>query len=587
MMSPPKYCLIALILAFLVADSHAKLALARFDRDQATGTILFSQPDPSSLTTVTISFETLPQNAAGYHVHVLPVPSYESGRTNTVGARCGAALGHYDPLGLGGCTSGNSTEMCEIGGLSGRHGNVQMSESYSDPNVPLFGRHSIVGRSIVIHSSIDSSRIACANIHEVTSDRYDPVLPTLVAKFFGDGGIAGTIVMTPASEGSDTSISVNLHKVDDSGATVGHNWHVHSSDVDIVNGVSNCASAQGHFNPLGVCLTEECNYSTFCNENNHTSCELGDLVGKHGSLDFSADPAALVAQYTDEQLPLTGPNGIAGRSIVIHVSDSGGPRLACATLHSVVPRRATSTLSNGQGEVEFSQPFPGFPTTITTRLRFDLQGSITIHSAPVRLPQSGENTCPLTGVLFNPLATQACTGQSGEDDAFVCPIGSLTSKNSLSRSSTVTDSHLPLFGPDSVIGRSLVITDGNGDRVICGTISLEGQTIFQLTSTYNGPDVVGTVSLAQAQGDVLADTLVSTSLSYFNNRATTTGHAWHVHASTVNGTDCGSTGGHYNPLGVCLDTCDYQSRCGPGSQQSFCEVLFSWCPRSLMILLAR
>ena len=54
-----------------------------------------------------------------------------------------------------------------MGDLSGRYGGLNDKDTYSyttpDANLPLYGLHTILGRSIVIHAN-DGSRFVCSNI---------------------------------------------------------------------------------------------------------------------------------------------------------------------------------------------------------------------------------------------------------------------------------------------------------------------------------------------------------------------------------------------------------------------------------------
>ena len=56
----------------------------------------------------------------------------------------------------------------EIGDLSGKYRTFLGLSSYSgehvDYNLPLFGRNSIIGRSIVIHKNVSNARWVCANV---------------------------------------------------------------------------------------------------------------------------------------------------------------------------------------------------------------------------------------------------------------------------------------------------------------------------------------------------------------------------------------------------------------------------------------
>lgn len=64
----------------------------------------------------------------------------------------------------------------EIGDLSGKYGSLLNHTSYNkthfDYNLPLFGKNSIQGRSVVIHKMkmMGSGRWVCADVHQVAED---------------------------------------------------------------------------------------------------------------------------------------------------------------------------------------------------------------------------------------------------------------------------------------------------------------------------------------------------------------------------------------------------------------------------------
>ena len=122
---------------------------------------------------------------------------------------------------------------------------------------------------------------------------------------------------------------------------------------------------------------------------------------------------------------------------------------------------------------------------------------------------------------------------------------------------------LTLFGPNAVVGRSVVIhLDG---RKMCANI-LTDNLFKSMRADFNGPDVFGYIVLQQPLEDPTAPTTVFASL-----RSTSTDpamHNWHVHASAV-GSDgaagnisdsnfgrCKSTGGHWDPTNTGGATCD-------------------------------
>ena len=129
-------------------------------------------------------------------------------------------------------------------------------------------------------------------------------------------------------------------------ASMGHSWHVHQAKIK----GSDCASAQGHYNPFALCLNSSCGYAQTCGQHAlQPACEIGDLAGKHGSLALPAAKDARRQLYTDLALPLSGPESVAERSIVLHAANGGSARIACATLgepHSDrKPRLSSGTLA--------------------------------------------------------------------------------------------------------------------------------------------------------------------------------------------------------------------------------------------------
>ncbi|CAE6518436.1 unnamed protein product [Rhizoctonia solani] len=99
-----------------------------------------------------------------YHIHTNPIPS---------DGNCTKALAHHDPLNVteGFVCDPAFPQYCQSGDLSGKHGKLNGT---TDGKIAAFGvsdaylrffpeTHSLLGRSIVIHSS-NKTRLACGNI---------------------------------------------------------------------------------------------------------------------------------------------------------------------------------------------------------------------------------------------------------------------------------------------------------------------------------------------------------------------------------------------------------------------------------------
>ena len=182
-------------------------AVVNFNESGILGSISFSQLSPYDMTSVKVSLQGLQGMAGGYHVHVYPV------RPEGIGSeRCAAADGHWNPTGI--TYEPNNTRQLtsdeyEIGDLSGKFGSFgglnTVTETYFDPNIPLFGTYSIVGRSVVIHRSVDGSRWTCGNIELVR-----PVVQVIA--FVNTTSYRGQITFTqPADDPyAETTIVIEL-----------------------------------------------------------------------------------------------------------------------------------------------------------------------------------------------------------------------------------------------------------------------------------------------------------------------------------------------------------------------------------------
>ena len=154
--------------------------------------------------------------------------------------------------------------------------------------------------------------------------------------------------------------------------------------------------------------------------------------------------------------------------------------------------------------------------------------------------------------------------------------GLLNGKDALSE--TYTDFNLPLFGFNSVMGRSIVIhkDETGGPRWVCVNIRDTAALTYAL-ATFTFP-VIGHVLLQQRMGESLSETSVYVELDYGDGSTTaTTGHSWAVHANLVNddmlstdvSTRCVSAGDIFNPTTV--SSSNYNTQCQP-SDPLRCEL---------------
>lgn len=138
--------------------------VATFDGKNAQGSVEFSTTDDGEVQ-VHVDLKDLPTSGGPflYHIHQKAVPA---------NGNCTATLGHLNPY--NGSETQTEAANKEVGDLSGKHGTIDgtsIDTTYVDKYISLnkddpayFGN-----LSVVVHLN-NTTRIACANITEVTDD---------------------------------------------------------------------------------------------------------------------------------------------------------------------------------------------------------------------------------------------------------------------------------------------------------------------------------------------------------------------------------------------------------------------------------
>ncbi|KAJ8686259.1 hypothetical protein QAD02_022053, partial [Eretmocerus hayati] len=441
---------------------------------------------------------------AAYRIHELPKePDQSSVETVEI---CSTTKSMYNPLGISEKETPpagfGSQDQYAVGDLSGKlqgrkegsdhldiiPGSAKLSGLYWDTYLPLSGLHSVVHRSLVVHkynetdSSISSIPWFCGTF-TLQLPQNAGRMPMLTAEVVYRYPIVGKIVFRqPKDEPEmDTTIIVE-HLIHSDGSSLNnsfdHRWMVHDNPPgkDFYNWTGRCLSAGDPFNPYKIDWNSSRDQE--CSGNDLLYCRIGDLM-RHGTLNIAGrkiNGSELTRKlFTDPALPLSGPVNIIGKSLVIyddHGPKARGERLACSQINRKYRRKAVAKdwFGNGQettigGKLEFIQDSEYDVTDV--EVNFDgLNGSMSgyhVYEVPVEIDLVFP--CDVTTLhgLWNPLgvnASHAPPVAAGTTDQY--EMGDLSGKfgtlDGRRRYAAVyNDTQLPLFGPRSIIGRSVVV----------------------------------------------------------------------------------------------------------------------------------
>ena len=224
------------------------------------------------------------------------------------------------------------------------------------------------------------------------------------------------------------------------------------------------------------------NYNTKCTPSSQRRCYIGDLTSKCGPLEYDEANMRIKHFCTDEQLGVIPLEDILKLSIAINETDNSRI-LVCSKFIRVVPEVSTAYFqvygTDLQGHFYFYQTDPHEPTYVQIHLvGLDGNGgSLQIRDKPCVENDNGLCTdCTNLGGVFEPRPDQQflAPGDSGltGDQAL---LGELRHKwESVAGEdhyrTNQRSSYIPLFGPFSVNGHSLVLNMANGDPWACANI---------------------------------------------------------------------------------------------------------------------
>ncbi|KAK9881797.1 hypothetical protein WA026_017312 [Henosepilachna vigintioctopunctata] len=570
-------------------------------------------------------------SVAGYKIHELPIkPSKTVGQTENA---CLTTKYIYNPLKVniaGQPPNGYGTQnQYAIGDLSGkllRRNNIsrlvdgqELAGSYWDVYLPLRGPQSIVHRSLVIYKNtqypdkIPQEPWICGSINLYESNfLYQKQIFTAEVLFRYP--TVGRLLFRQIKDEpwADTSILIE-YLVHADGASLnnsfGHRWAIHEfpPGKDFYNWTGRCLSSGQVYNPFQVDFDNKSDPMETCNLKSVGICRLGDLSSRQGTIDIAGriKDADRISRkmWTESSLPLTGYHSILGKSLVLY-DDFGpkarGERLACSKIGGVYRRKAVvrDWFPNGNelsvnGRIEFIQQTEYDITNVEVSLE-GLKDNSGYHIHVVPVEENLEFPCEASTLYdhWNPLNVDPASSPrlyEGTPDQY--EMGDLSGKFGSLDNHTIfkisyNDTMLPLFGPRSIIGRSVVIHKKvTEDRWTCSSIERgyspsEARELRAIASFHHPQGYAfGYMRMRQLihRDGSKSDTTIEIKLRYpgKNDRNMTRNHNWAIYVNPVGvdaavktqNTRCVAGGYIWNPyytqLADPLNTELYDQECGP------------------------
>lgn len=273
---------------------------------------------------------------------------------------------------------------------------------------------------------------------------------------------------------------------------------------------------------------------------------------------------------------------------LLHKMGSG---YKCAMIYAVERKKVSAVMNMRgiKGHFSFIQASPFDVTEVKLNLTGlnKKVGPYHVHLFPVpaaQMLESAQCSNDNVGGHWNPfnVNTSAASYPNGPGQTHdMYEVGDLSNKHlSLAGKDEAEESfkdfHLPLFGLNSIVGRSVVIHKTDGSRYACTSIGYPGEVVVS-RARFQTP-VVGDMWFTQLKDNPLSDVSIFTDLAYGNpSTAPTKNHNWHVHTypiSSENDNDenrCSTAGGHWNPYSVNTTDSSYNRDCDPSRPLS-CEV---------------
>lgn len=389
--------------------------------------------------------------------------------------------------------------------------------------------------------------------------------------------VAGRVTLRGNEDGTTLLLS-NLYHIK-SKITSRHDWKILTTDIlDDRRHEDQCKYLEVLFDPDNVGSTAD------CKRNDHSNCPIGDLTKKHGQIQIAGLTKNGRATYVDLNLPISSLEGSRSMFLVLYEVSSlsssastsalsrGSNILGCAQIKPVDGRKveANFNMDGVRGSIKISQRHSLEAASVSFNL-FGLESNTkhqSIRELPLMARTSSDNgkLCSNLGSVYDPYRGQRPSSNPGDRQTIdMFEVGNLSSKyDGLSVVDSEYEDHymaeyidlsLQLFGPTTIVGRSVLIHKNNGDPWVCSNLMYADESVSLAAATFHYP-VVGRVYFQQLANDPSSETSVLVEVYNPNSERDSENHNWALHlrpamADFYNWSErCASVGEIYDPLGT-------------------------------------
>ena len=296
--------------------------------------------------------------------------------------------------------------------------------------------------------------------------------PVQAQAVFSMNGVQGTVLFEQDAPQAKSRVTVKLSGLIDANGP--YPWHVHEQRLPLPQKRDQqnvCEMAGDHFD---------------VDAKGPSRWDMGKMTSVGGEVNEQR------VLDSGVNVSLSGPDSIVGHSIVIHkAKKSAGlkaPMWVCANIGMWTPISAWALFSMDGvgGSIQLSQGTNG---SESTQIAVDLIGLKDgpnpwhVHQKPVHGGDCGESS---TGDHFGSSSVWDLSTKHGKLSGPVV-------RQSFAEE---TWAGLPLFGPDSVVGKSIVIYKANNHRWVCATIVLRPACHDDPSWKDDDPDGTGCENMA-------------------------------------------------------------------------------------------